>query len=273
LIGQPVERLVPETFRAGHSKVRAKYSEDPNARPMGRQRDLTAQRRDGSVFPAEIALNPIQTQDGKFIVTAIIDLTERKRAAQRISEQAEMLELANAKLLEMASTDSLTSLWNRRAFLDQLGIQLDQSVRSARPMSVLILDVDHFKPYNDRFGHLAGDEVLKEVAEILRAKARRSDYVARIGGEEFGVLLPETTHRGSVMLAERFRGAIEIARWPRRAITATIGATTVEFTQTVPRPQAPGYSRVLSTADRALYFSKESGRNRVTHSSDLGMEV
>jgi len=238
---------------------------------MGEQRDVVAQRRDGSVFPAEVGLSPIRTPDGTFIVTAIVDLSERKRAAQRITQQAEMLDLANAKHLEMASTDSLTSLWNRRAFLDQLSIQLGQTVRSARPMSVLILDVDQFKPYNDRYGHLAGDEILRSVAEVLQTNARQSDYVARIGGEEFGVILPETNCSGSVMLAERFRSAIEVTRWPRRAITASVGATTVEFTRAVPRPQSPEYSQVLSAADRALYYSKENGRNRVTHASDLGI--
>jgi diguanylate cyclase (GGDEF)-like protein/PAS domain S-box-containing protein len=271
LIGRSVETLVPENLRADHSTHRTEFSEDPGARPMGQQRDLVAQRQDGSLFPVEVGLSPIRTPDGLFIVTAIVHLSERKRAEQRISEQAEMLEIANVKLLEMATTDSLTSLWNRRAFLDQLGIQLGQTVRSARPMSVLILDVDQFKPYNDRYGHLAGDEILKGVADVLRTKARQSDYVARIGGEEFGVILPETNSGGYVMLAERFRSAIEIVHWPRRAITASIGATTVEFTQTVPRPQSPEFSSVLSAADRALYHSKENGRNRVTHARDLGM--
>ena len=269
LVGRSVEILVPESLRADHSAQRMEFSEDPSARPMGRSRDLMAQRRDGTVFPVEIGLNPIRTTDGLVIVGAIIDLSERKRAEQRIARQAEMLELANAKLSEMASTDSLTELWNRRAFLDQLDVQLEQTVRSARPMSVLILDVDHFKPYNDSYGHLAGDQVLRGIGDVLRTKARRSDYVARIGGEEFGMILPETDREGSVLLAERFRGAIETTRWPRRAITASIGATTVAFARTVPRPRSPGYSNVLSAADRALYYSKEHGRNCVTHAAAL----
>jgi diguanylate cyclase (GGDEF)-like protein len=247
------------------------FTEDPTSRPMGRRRDLVAQRRDGTLFPVEVGLNPVRTADGMQVVGAIVDLSERKRAEQRISQQAEMLEMANAKLAEMASTDSLTDLWNRRAFLDQLTVQLEQTVRSARPLSVLLLDVDNFKPYNDRYGHLAGDEILRGVAGVLRDKARRSDYVARIGGEEFGVILPETDSPGSVLLAERFRGAIEIQKWPRREITASIGAMTVEFTRTVPRPNSPGYSKVLAAADRALYYSKEHGRNRVTHAGDLAV--
>ena len=269
LLGKSVDLLVPEDRRTDHSNLRREFSEHPSARPMGRRRDLVAQRRDGNLFPVEVGLNPIHTADGMFVVSAIVDLSERKRAEQRIAQQAEMLELANARLQEVASTDSLTSLWNRRAFLDQLNFQLEQTVRTGRPMSVLILDVDHFKPYNDSFGHLAGDEVLKGVAEVLRAMARRSDYVARIGGEEFGVILPDTDRRGSVRLAERFRGAIEAERWPRREITASVGATTVAPAQTIPRPDSPGYSKVLTAADRALYHSKRNGRNRVTHAREL----
>jgi diguanylate cyclase (GGDEF)-like protein/PAS domain S-box-containing protein len=269
LVGRSVETLVPTDLRADHAAHRQEFNADPRTRLMGQQRDLMARARDGSVFPVEIGLNPVRTADGIFIVSAIVDLSERKRTEQRISQQAEMLEQANAKLLEMASTDSLSSLWNRRSFLNQLNIQLEQVVRSGRPMSLLIVDVDHFKPYNDRFGHLAGDEVLRGVAKVLRDKARRSDYVARIGGEEFGVILPETDHGGSIMLAERFRNAIEVERWPRREITASLGATTVAFQRTVPRPEPPTVSEVLTAADQALYHSKENGRNRVSHHGDI----
>jgi diguanylate cyclase (GGDEF)-like protein/PAS domain S-box-containing protein len=269
LVGQPVEALVPENLRESHTAHRLEFGEAPSARPMGQRRDLMGQRRDGSLVPVEVGLNPIRTQEGAFFVCAIIDLSERKRAEQRIAQQAEMLELANARLLEMASTDSLTSLRNRRAFLDQLNVQLEQAVRNGQPVSVLILDVDHFKPYNDRYGHLAGDEVLKGVARVLQATARRSDYVARIGGEEFGIISPQTDQVGAALLSERFRAAIEGETWPRREITASIGATTVAFSRTVPRPTIPGHSAVLRAADRALYHSKEHGRNRSTHSDDI----
>jgi diguanylate cyclase (GGDEF)-like protein/PAS domain S-box-containing protein len=269
LIGQSIEVLVPTQLRPDHAAHRAQFGAAPDGRPMGRRRDLMAQRRDGTVFPVEVGLNPVHTSQGRLVVSAIVDLSERKRAEERIAQQAELLELANAKLREMASTDSLTALWNRRTFLDQLDIQLQQTVRSGRPLSVLILDVDHFKPYNDQHGHLAGDDVLTAVARVLRASARRSDYVARIGGEEFGVLLPDTDSAGAVMLAERFRLAIESEQWPLRAITASIGAVTVHPDPAELRREAPGRSDVLAAADRALYESKENGRNRVTHAGTL----
>jgi diguanylate cyclase (GGDEF)-like protein len=236
---------------------------------MGRQRDLRARRRDGTEFPVEVGLSPVQTAESLHIVCAIMDLTERSKAREDLSQKAALLQQANVKLKELATTDSLTTLWNRRAFLEQLDIELERTVRDARPMSLLILDVDHFKPYNDEFGHLAGDEVLRGTARVLREHARRSDFLARIGGEEFGVLLHAADRDGAVRLAERFRRGIETTPWPRRAITMSIGAVTVTFPNPVPRPKTPARSQLLAEADRALYYSKEQGRNRVTHIQDL----
>jgi len=271
LIGRPIEALLPETARDLHPTQRMRYATEPAPRPMGALRDLQARRLgDGAVFPVEVGLNPVKTPRGLFVVCTIVDLTERKRVEERLAQQATALTAANERLVELATTDSLTSLWNRRAFLDQLDIQLEQAVRGAHPMSVLILDVDHFKPYNDQYGHLAGDEILRSAARLLRDRARRSDFVARIGGEEFGVILHEANRDGALKLAEQLRVAVEASQWPRRKITVSVGAATVAFPAPVPRPASPGRTRVLSAADRALYYSKEQGRNRVTHIDDLG---
>jgi diguanylate cyclase (GGDEF)-like protein/PAS domain S-box-containing protein len=269
LLGQPIETLLPEVSREAHQTHRVRYATEPQPRPMGALRDIHARRHDGSVFPAEVGLSPVKTSRGPYVVCAIMDLTERKREAERLVQHAAALQAANDRLVELATTDSLTSLWNRRAFLDQLDIQLEQAVRAAHPMSVLILDVDHFKPYNDEYGHLAGDEILRSAARLLRERARRSDYVARIGGEEFGVILHEANRDGALRLAEQLRVAVEAAQWPRRRITISVGAATVAFPAPVPRPPSPGRTRVLSAADRALYYSKQQGRNRVTHVDDL----
>jgi diguanylate cyclase (GGDEF)-like protein len=256
-------------MRARHAVHRAQFGESPTPRPMGRRRDLHARRSDGTVFPVEVGLSPVRTPDGAFVVCAVVDLTERRQAEHRLREQAAELARANQRLGELASTDSLTALWNRRAFLEQLDIRLEQAVRSARPLSVLLMDVDHFKPYNDEFGHLAGDEILQRAARLLRERARRSDFLARIGGEEFGVILHEADRMGAVKLAEHLRTAVEAATWPRRRITVSVGVATVRFPSAVPRPPSPGRSQVLSLADQALYHSKEQGRNRVTHVEDL----
>lgn len=269
LIGQPVEVLVPERRRSDHAAQRRKFEIDGESRPMGRGRDVVGRKRDGSFFPIEVGLSRVATSKGEYTIAAAIDLTVRKVTEERIASEAHELEEANAKLAEMASTDSLTKLWNRRSFIDQLGIQLEMSLRTSRPLSVLMLDIDHFKPYNDNYGHLAGDAVLRQVAQILRDKARRSDYVARIGGEEFGVISSETDTRGATRLGERFRAAIDAASWPHRSVTVSIGATTVDHPRDEWRAEPASYSRVMGEADKALYYSKEHGRNRVTHVAAL----
>jgi len=269
LIGRPIDSLLPTHVAATHAAHRDRYAARPEARPMGRLRDLHARRDDGRVFPVEVGLSPIRTDEGLHVVCAVVDLTERKLTEDRLTQQAAMLEAANVKLTELAMTDSLTALWNRRTFLEQMDIQLEWAVRHAHPMSVLILDLDEFKPYNDEYGHLAGDEILRGAARLLRDRARRSDFLARIGGEEFGAILHGADRPGAVKLAEQLRAAVEAAQWPRRKITVSVGAATVQFPRPVPRPTSPERSHILALADRALYYSKQQGRNRVTHIEDL----
>ncbi|MDH4347365.1 MAG: sensor domain-containing diguanylate cyclase [Gemmatimonadota bacterium] len=273
LVGSSVDLLLPEALRTGHAAHRARFAAEPASRPMGRQRDLQARHRDGTVFPVEVGLSPVRTAGGLYVACALMDQTERRKVRDELAQQASRLQEANARLTEMASTDHLTALWNRRAFLEQMDIGLELAVRDARPLSVLIIDVDHFKPYNDEFGHLAGDEVLGGTAQLLRQLARRSDFLARIGGEEFGVLLHAADEEGAVRQAERFRQGIEAAPWPRRRITISVGAETATFQKPVPRPAMPAPSQLLAAADRALYYSKEHGRNRVTHAHHLAMST
>jgi diguanylate cyclase (GGDEF)-like protein/PAS domain S-box-containing protein len=269
MVGQSVELLVPKASGFSHEKLRSAYMDQPEVRPMGFQRDLGAVGRDGREIPVEIGLSPVKTADGLLVVCTMVDIGGRKRLEERLATAAKRLEGENDRLREEVETDSLTSLKSRQAFLDHLAVQLELAVRHARPLSVLILDIDHFKEYNDDFGHLAGDEVLEQVGRILKGAARRSDFVGRIGGEEMGIVLSETDREGSVVLAERFRTAIEASPWPRRPVTVSIGAATVDFPKAVPRPEAPELSSILGDADRALYRSKDLGRNRVTHAAEL----
>ncbi len=202
-----------------------------------------------------------------------LDLTDRKRYEEQIAEQRRKLEEANARLEEanekleaLAGTDELTGLINRRGFEEHLARELDRAARRKSPLSLLLLDVDWFKNYNDEFGHLAGDEVLHRLALLLRSQARGSDIVARFGGEEFAVILPDTPGEGALVLAERFRETIEAAPWPGRGVTASFGISTWN-----PALSPRDGRALLNDADRALYKSKGDGRNRVTHVSALTM--
>jgi two-component system cell cycle response regulator len=169
----------------------------------------------------------------------------------------------------LATTDTLTGLLNRRAFLDAMDRERARSERHVFPLSLLLLDVDHFKRVNDTRGHAAGDAVLQAVARILASVARRSDIVARWGGEEFVVALPQTGEAGARIAAERVRRAIAEAVHPmpegdRLGVTASIGVASAD---------APwSTDSLVRAADEAMYAAKARGRNRVeaAPSADAG---
>lgn len=217
---------------------------------------------------------PLRSASGEIFgaISANVDITERKMAQLRIEEQMvqineiassleqqkEALEEANARLELLAVTDGLTGLWNHRRFREELELRYAEHRRLGQPFSVMMIDVDHFKEYNDTFGHPAGDIVLKDVAGMLRATCRGHESVARYGGEEFAIVLTATTAEQAYLAAERYRKAIAEHDWPHRPITVSIGVATTT-------PELAGPNELLADADAALYRSKQNGRNRATH--------
>ena len=171
------------------------------------------------------------------------------------------LEETNRHLQALAATDWLTGLHNHRAFQEVLGRQFAQSVRSRQPLSLVMLDVDEFKRYNDDFGHPAGDIVLRQIAATLRLGVREGDLVARYGGEEFAIVLPGADRAQAVTLAERLREEIASAPWPLRALTASLGVATCP-------PEGTSPDCLIQKADDALYRAKQHGRNQVRHSQE-----
>jgi len=211
------------------------------------------------------------------IVATFSDITERRRQEDLIAEQMgqikehtavleaqkQELEAVNAELETLALRDGLTGLSNRRAFGQRVILEMNRATRYGTPLSLLLLDVDRFKEYNDTFGHVAGDDVLRTLSQVLRAQGRETDFFARYGGEEFVVILPHTGSEGARILAERLCLAVSRAAWTARPITASIGAATL----------LPGMSAeddLVLAADRALYAAKTAGRNRVVHALSLG---
>jgi len=194
--------------------------------------------------------------------------TEKKQALAKLEQihleieqkQAELLSM-NATLIELSETDKLTGLKNRRYFQEKLEEQLSNNEKSASPFSLFILDIDHFKKVNDTFGHQVGDEVLAQLAQLLKNQARSLDIVARYGGEEFVVILPETDQNEAKAIAEQLRQAVEQAKWQTGRITVSVGIATAIKTD--------NETTILQRADKALYASKENGRNQITHSIDL----
>jgi diguanylate cyclase (GGDEF)-like protein len=187
----------------------------------------------------------------------------RVRAAERTKSDADRHQEQYRALAEVATIDALTSARNRRFLEEALPAAVSFSVRHSLPLSLLMLDVDEFKHYNDTFGHPAGDEVLRVLAGLLRTSLREHDVVARYGGEEFALLLPATDGEVACAIAERLRVLIAGHAWTRRAVTASFGAATMLPDEPV-EPAA-----LLEWADEALYHSKRNGRNRVTHHTEL----
>ena len=176
------------------------------------------------------------------------------------------------KLAQGALHEPLTGLYNRRHFTERLSAELSAAQRHGRPLALLLADIDHFKRVNDEHGHLAGDEVLKTVANVLQGVVRKEDVLARFGGEEFVVLARETPLSGAKTLAERLRRAVERARTSFEgkdlAVTLSIGVT-VSFGLTRFEPGRTE-QQLLAAADRALYRAKQNGRNTIVAAPAVG---
>lgn len=164
------------------------------------------------------------------------------------------------RLRHVSETDHLTSAYNRRFFLERLRQEIERAQRHGNRLVVGFIDVDDFKAINDRHGHLAGDAVLRELADVCLSQLRATDIFARIGGEEFAVLMPETTADGALRLVERLRGSVESMRveLPDEVVRVTVSIGLAENLE-------HDVKHVLSNADRCLYAAKRQGKNRVVY--------
>ncbi|EMN54776.1 diguanylate cyclase (GGDEF) domain protein [Leptospira interrogans serovar Autumnalis str. LP101] len=198
------------------------------------------------------------------------DITEIVESNRKLNQLAAELKDANDKLFEQASTDPLTKLKNRRTFNEELNDLIVHTNKKRGFLSLLMIDVDHFKTYNDQFGHPAGDQVLIRLASVLTYALRVSDLLARFGVEEFVVALPETGEYKAIEVADRLVVTIQKETWENRPITISVGIATLDFSLPVSTFRDTDFStRIVEEADRALYRSKANGRNQATHCSQI----
>ncbi|MBK8011233.1 MAG: diguanylate cyclase [Deltaproteobacteria bacterium] len=219
-------------------------------RDVGQQRDF-----ESLMLDANIQLVQLNAQFHSMVRDLEAVISEKEILAEELRQ-------ANEKLQVVAATDSLTGLPNKRAFSENLTRELARSARHQEPLSLVVLDIDHFKKFNDNWGHTVGDAALRTVAQVLRSHLRAGDFPSRYGGEEFAIILPQTDRAGGVVVADRIRAALEATviagvQTPMR-LTASFGLSTIE----TGKPRKSG-ADLFEQADSALYRAKRAGRNRV----------
>ncbi len=195
------------------------------------------------------------------LITRIKSLLRIKALHEALEQKIEELEKTKAKLRKLAVTDGLTGLYNYRAFRGQLHLELSRSNRFQLPVSLLMMDIDHFKNYNDRYGHVNGDKVLKNFARLLQGNIRDVDCLARYGGEEFVLILPGTDKRSARLAAEKFRKLVMDAPFPH-ADPVSEGRVTISIGVASSPEDTNDEETLIRLTDNALYKAKNNGRNR-----------
>jgi two-component system, cell cycle response regulator len=236
LLGSPVEVLIPDRFRSVHATHRSAYSNQPHMRPMGTGLELCGRRKDGSEFPVDIMLSPVETTESRLALAVIRDITERKRLEE--------------ELRHLASSDPLTGLGNYRRLEDAFETETKWFQRTGRSAALLLLDLDGLKRINDTHGHIVGSRALWRLAEVLRVECRSVDTATRHGGDEFTVILPDTNGEGARNLAHRL--ATRLAN--------DGGDPPVSFSYGVGVYPQDGKTlhQLLAVSDRLLYKMKKS---------------
>jgi len=202
-----------------------------------------------------LTISPLTNTNGEVdkVCLLIYDVTE-------FASSKRALERANEQLARLSMTDRLTGLLNRGTWENLVDVEFGRVRRYGNPSCLVMFDIDHFKPVNDTHGHLAGDEVIRHAARVTLDSIRQTDSAGRYGGEEFGIILPETDNEGAAIICERIRMAIEesVVKTTAADIQYTISVGVAELDS-----QPDNYMQWLQRADEALYEAKRGGRNRV----------
>lgn len=223
-------------------------------------------RKDGQVVWGNVtsSLFPDFNDGSTYVIGMVNDITERKITEQQLQEAYQEMEY-------LSNRDGLTGIANRRYFDDYLVREYANSFKYSKPLSLIMVDIDFFKQYNDKYGHLNGDECLKQIASTLEKTINRSrDLVARYGGEEFVIVLPETDNIGGSIVAEKIRSSVEKLNIPHigsnisKYLTVSVGVSTlISDSKLIPE-------NLILEADKALYLAKQKGRNRIeTYSNEM----
>ena len=245
LVGQQIETLLPKKYRAKHSEYMSSFNQsEVPSRPMHMRADVMGQCADGSEVPLEISIARINVGGDTEMTAVLRDTTEKNKLMRELSH--------------ISRVDKLTELYNRRYTEPLIYNEYDRAKRYQNPLSLLFIDIDHFKQFNDDYGHSVGDNVLQAVASVILKNTRELDTACRWGGEEMLVIAPETVLDDAVMLAEKLRAAIEamVVKNKHRelSVTVSIGIATIN-------EQHSTANEFIEAADKNMYTAKRNGRN------------
>lgn len=302
LIGCDIDLLIAPASRRKLLKLRNRAIDATRRKPVRSDVELVGRHRDGREFPIGVGIGGLHGDDRSTVLVSIVDFTRRKRQENRIlgqnnvlrdavAERNAALEASNARLQaeieerrrterelratqkrlqetneelrRLALVDELTGLSNRRHFEARFQVECQRAARARGALAVVMLDIDHFKEFNDRAGHQAGDECLRRVSRAVASCLRRpADLIARWGGEELVALLPETSRDGAAQLARNMRAAVRALAIPHPG--SPFGVVTVSA-GVASRSDSAEFApaKLLEAADRALYSAKARGRDRV----------
>ncbi|OGV26003.1 MAG: hypothetical protein A3F18_02080 [Legionellales bacterium RIFCSPHIGHO2_12_FULL_37_14] len=244
LLGKTVDCLIPKSLRKKYIEERHKYNKHPKMRRMGSNLGLYGLKKNGKKFPVDLMLDPLTTNEGKFIFAAIRDMTLQKKF--------------EINLERLAHHDSLTHLMNRVSFEERLENVITGWRKNDKAIAVVFIDLDNFKDINDKYGHKEGDIVLKEIAQQLKKCMRRSDLIARIGGDEF-VMALEDIHNDedAICVAKKIINHFKTHFLTKRnkiKISLSLGITRYQNGDQV--------NNLLRRSDIAMYLAKKSGKGR-----------
>jgi len=254
LSGQQIEALLPDSVRKQHgARIGAYLAGDRKSTVLGHKRHFAIRHHDGTMLPIVLkAMDLGKLDDENYLGAFFIDQRHERAIEQQNAARWQQLQ-------RIALSDPLTHLPNRRSFEIEAIRSASRARRAGSPMTIGIADIDFFKRVNDRHGHAAGDAVLQAIAAALQSQARASDVVARVGGEEFGLLFPQTDMAMARQVAERIRLAVAATcvDFEHTPITATISIGLA------PLPHDGDWKACFMQADAALYQAKKNGRNRI----------
>lgn len=249
VMGQHLNILLPERVHLQHDLMIEEFGASPTVtKHMGqRSRQIFGRRKDGSEFVTSTAIIKVGKGSGIHYAAIVRDISENKKTEE--------------ELLRLAATDPLTGAFNRREFTSLAEQESLRSNRYNRPLSILMLDLDHFKRLNDTYGHGAGDKALQRFTTLCCNTLRTMDIFGRWGGEEFVALLPETDAEGAAVIAERLRKIVSqsILVYNDQKISFTVSIGITQY-----RPGETEIDAPLSRADAAVYDAKKAGRNRIS---------